>query len=89
LNQLVFLAYNLADAFWLSSYSELSVAVPGQVFPVIMLFNALSMALTAACLSIVSQYIGGKVFEKAVLRLPAFLSVLFIRSSLLNAALNL
>ena len=59
-NQLVIVAYNVTDAYWLSSYSEVTVAVPRQMFPVLMLFQALVMALTAACLSIVSQYVGGR-----------------------------
>ncbi|MEM3523686.1 MAG: MATE family efflux transporter [Thermoproteota archaeon] len=59
LNQLVFVAYNVADTYWLSCYSELTVSVPRQVMPVIMLFQAVIMATNAACLSIVSQYIGG------------------------------
>lgn len=52
LNQIVFIAYNVADAYWLSCYNELCIAVPRQVFPVMMLFQALMMATNSACLSI-------------------------------------
>ncbi|MGQ9530303.1 MAG: hypothetical protein ACUVQW_02145 [Candidatus Bathycorpusculaceae bacterium] len=31
INQLVVVAYNVADAYWLSSYSEITVAVPRQM----------------------------------------------------------
>lgn len=65
LNQLVTIAYNVADAYWLSSYSELSVVAPRQTRPILMLFQALLNALNAANLSIVSQYIGGKAFREA------------------------
>lgn len=87
LNQLVFVAYNVADTFWLSSYSELTVAVPRQVFPVMMLFQALVMALTAACLSIVSQYIGAKAFKKASLEASRFFTVSFLTGASLSILL--
>jgi len=86
-NQLVFVTYNLADSFWLSRYSELMVAVPRQVWPVIMLFQALVMALTAACLSIVSQYVGGKAYKKANLEASRFFTVSFLAGATLSAAL--
>lgn len=65
LNQVVFIAYNVADTYWLSRYNELTVSVPRQVMPVIMLFQAFMMAINAACLSIVSQYIGAKAYKDA------------------------
>jgi Na+-driven multidrug efflux pump len=33
INQLVVVAYNVADTYWLSSYSEIAVAVPGKCGP--------------------------------------------------------
>jgi putative MATE family efflux protein len=75
LNQLVTIAYNVADAYWLSSYSELSVVAPRQTRPILMLFQALLNALNAANLSIVSQYIGRRSFREATLEASRFLTV--------------
>jgi len=89
INQLVIVAYNVADAFWLSSYSEVTVAVPRQMFPVLMLFQALAMALTTASLSIVSQYIGGKAYKKASLEASRFFTVSFLAGAVLSLSLFL
>ncbi|MEM2092860.1 MAG: MATE family efflux transporter [Candidatus Bathyarchaeia archaeon] len=78
LNQLIVVAYNLADTYWLSIYSEVAVAVPRQMWPVLVLFHAFINALTAACLSIVSQYIGGKAYNKASLEASRFFTVSFL-----------
>jgi len=75
LNQLVTIAYNVADAYWLSSYSELSVVAPRQTRPILMLFQALLNALNAANLSIVSQYIGRRYFREATLEASRFMTV--------------
>ncbi|MEM2929096.1 MAG: MATE family efflux transporter, partial [Nitrososphaerota archaeon] len=45
-NQLVIVAYNVADSYWLSNYSEIAVAVPRQIWPILILFQALANALT-------------------------------------------
>ncbi|MDW8062091.1 MAG: MATE family efflux transporter [Nitrososphaerota archaeon] len=74
LNQLVTIAYNVADAYWLSSYSELSVVAPRQTRPILMLFQALLNALNAANLSIVSQYIGGRSFKEATYEASRFMT---------------
>jgi putative MATE family efflux protein len=87
INQLVIVAYNVADAYWLSSYSEVTVAVPRQAFPVIMLFQALAMALTTASLSIVSQYIGCRAYKKASLEASRFFTVAFLAGGLLSFSL--
>jgi len=89
INQLVVVAYNVADAYWLSSYSEVTVAVPRQMFPVLMLFQALAMALTTASLSIVSQYIGGRAFKKASLEASRFFTVSFMAGAVLSLSLFL
>ncbi|MEM3789277.1 MAG: MATE family efflux transporter, partial [Candidatus Bathyarchaeia archaeon] len=65
LNQLVVVAYNVADTYWLSSYSEQAVAVPRQVWPILMLFQALANAINTASLSVISQYVGGKAYREA------------------------
>ncbi|MCS7096671.1 MAG: MATE family efflux transporter [Nitrososphaerota archaeon] len=82
INQLVVVAYNLADTYWLSIYSEVAVAVPRQMWPVLVLFHAFINALTAACLSIISQYVGSKAYSKASLEASRFFSA----SILLGAA---
>lgn len=74
LNQLVTIVYNVADAYWLSSYSELSVVAPRQIRPILMLFQALLNALNAANLSIVSQYIGGRSFKEATYEASRFMT---------------
>jgi putative MATE family efflux protein len=87
INQLVVVTYNVADAYWLSSYSEIAVAVPRQMWPVIMLFQALAMALTTASLSIVSQYIGGKQYKKASLEASRFFTASFSAGAILSLSL--
>ncbi|MBS7620212.1 MATE family efflux transporter [Candidatus Bathyarchaeota archaeon] len=78
LNQLIVVVYNVADAYWLSLYEEVSIGVPRQVWPVIMLFMAILNALTAANQSTVSQYIGAKNFKEASLSASRFFTVSFI-----------
>ena len=63
--QLVQVSYNVADAFWLSRYSDLAMAVPRQVWPSIMFFSAFSMALSSANLALISQYVGAREFGAA------------------------
>jgi len=86
-SQLVIVAYNVADAYWLSSYSEITVAVPRQMWPVIMLFQALAMALTTASLSIVSQYIGGKAYKNASIEASRFFTASFFSGVILSLSL--
>jgi len=87
INQLVIVAYSVADMYWLSSYSEVTVAVPRQMFPVLILFQALAMALTTATLSIVSQYVGGKEYKKASLEASRFFTVSFLAGAVLSLSL--
>ena len=75
INQLIVVAYNVADTYWLGLYSEVAVAVPRQVWPVIMLFQALLMALTAACLSVISQHVGAKNYREASLSASRFFTL--------------
>ncbi|MGQ9625136.1 MAG: MATE family efflux transporter [Candidatus Bathycorpusculaceae bacterium] len=86
-NQLVVVTYNVADTYWISNYSEIAVAVPRQMWPVLMLFQALVMALTAACLSIVSQYVGGEAYKKASLEASRFFTVSFLAGITLSLLL--
>ncbi len=87
LNQLVLIAYNVADTYWLSCYNELCVSVPRQVFPVIMLFQALVMATNAACLSIVSQYVGAKAYKNASIEASRFFTTACFSGVALNIML--
>ncbi|MEM2273348.1 MAG: MATE family efflux transporter [Candidatus Bathyarchaeia archaeon] len=87
LNQLVLIAYNVADTYWLSCYNELCVSVPRQVFPVIMLFQALVMGTNAACLSIISQYIGARAYKNASIEASRFFTVACITGVTLNITL--
>jgi putative MATE family efflux protein len=78
INQIVMVAYNVADAFWLSMYSDYAVSVPRQTWPVVMLFQAVLNALTAASLSIISQYIGAKSYRDASSSASKFFTLAFI-----------
>lgn len=87
LNQLVIVAYNVADTYWLSKYSEITVAVPRQMWPILVLFHAPINALTAAALSIVSQYVGGKAYKKASLEASRFFTVCIVAGVSLSLTL--
>ncbi|MEM3700309.1 MAG: MATE family efflux transporter [Candidatus Bathyarchaeia archaeon] len=87
INQLIIVAYNLADAYWLSVYSDITVAIPRQMWPVIVLFQALLMALTAACLGIVSQYIGRRAYEDASKAASRFFTFSFTAGATLSLVL--
>jgi Na+-driven multidrug efflux pump len=52
--QLVNVSYNIADAFWLSMYSDVSMAIPRQVWSLIMFFNTFLMALSTANIALLS-----------------------------------
>lgn len=78
LNQLIIVAYNAADAYWLSLYNDMAVAVPRQIWPILMLFQAVINAITTASLSMISQYVGGKVYEEAGRSASRFFSISFL-----------
>lgn len=86
-NQLIVVAYNLADAYWLSVYSDIAVAVPRQTWPVVMLFQALLNALTAASLSIVSQYVGSRAYDEASKAASRFFTISFVAGATLSLSL--
>lgn len=64
ITQLVHVIYTVADSFWLSLYEQEAVAVPRQVFPVLMFFGAAHNALSAAGTALVSQAIGARDYEE-------------------------
>ena len=63
--QLIQISYNVADAFWLSMYSDVALAVPRQAWPPFLFFSAISMALSSSNLALISQYIGAKEIDRA------------------------
>ena len=73
--QLINISYNIADAYWLSQYSTVYLAVPRQVWPTFMFFQALAMALSAANQSLISQYIGAKMYDEAARVVRQYLTV--------------
>lgn len=87
LNQLIIVAYNIADAYWLSQYSEILVAVPRQIWPVMYLFHSAMGALNAACLAVIAQYVGAKAYDKASLEASRFFTLSFIIGGILGLTL--
>lgn len=87
LNQLVVVMYNVTDTYWLSAYSEIAVAVPRQMWPILMLFQALANALTAASLGMISQYIGSKSYREASLSASRFFTLAFLSGGALSIML--
>jgi putative MATE family efflux protein len=63
--QLVHVSYNLVDALWLSRLYEGALAVPRQVWPTLMFFYAIAMALSSANLAMISQYVGAERYDMA------------------------
>lgn len=86
-NQIIVVAYNVADSYWLSLYGGITVGVPRQVWPVLMLFMAILNALSAANMSIVSQYIGAKNYREASLSASRFFTANFLTGAALCVTL--
>ncbi|MDK6029258.1 MATE family efflux transporter [Ignisphaera sp. 4213-co] len=73
--QLVNISYNIVDAFWLSQYSPIFVSVPRQIWPTVMLFQALAMALGAANQALISQYVGAEMYDEAAEAVKQYITV--------------
>ncbi|MEM2386217.1 MAG: MATE family efflux transporter, partial [Candidatus Bathyarchaeia archaeon] len=86
-NQLVVVAYSVMDAYWLSMYSEVAVAVPRQMWPILMLFQAVINGLTAAILAMVSQHIGGKAYREASVSASRFFTLAVLSGGFLSIVL--
>ncbi|MEM2336913.1 MAG: MATE family efflux transporter [Candidatus Bathyarchaeia archaeon] len=86
-NQLVVVAYNVADTYWLSVYSEQAVAVPRQMWPILMLFQALANAITTASLSVISQFVGSKAYREASKSASRFFTLSLISGGALSILL--
>lgn len=78
--QLVNISYNVADAFWLSKYSDIAMAVPRQAWPPFMFFNAFNMAISTANTALLSQYVGARKYEEASGVASKFFTVSLITS---------
>ncbi|MDH5451331.1 MAG: MATE family efflux transporter [Candidatus Bathyarchaeota archaeon] len=57
--------YNLTDAFWLAKLGSEAVAAPSISWPIMFLFISLSAGFGIAGISLVSQYTGAGLSEKA------------------------
>ncbi|MGC8975371.1 MAG: MATE family efflux transporter, partial [Thermoprotei archaeon] len=77
---LVKVSYNVADAFWLSKYSDVAMAVPRQAWPPYTFFNAFNMAISTANMALLSQYIGARRYEEASNVTSKFFTVTLITS---------
>ncbi len=78
--QLINVSYNVADAFWLSRYSDVAMAVPRQAWPPFMFFNAFNMAISTANMALLSQYIGARRYDEASNVASKFFTVSLITS---------
>lgn len=78
--QLVNISYSIADAFWLSRYSDVAMVVPRQVWPLVMFFNAFLMALSTANMALLSQYIGARQYDEASNTVSKFFTVTVLLS---------
>jgi len=78
--QLINVSYNVADAFWLSRYSNVAMAVPRQAWPPFMFFNAFNMAISTANMALLSQYIGARRYDEASDVASKFFTVSLITS---------
>ena len=85
--QLANVSYNIADAFWLSKYSDVAMAVPRQVWPLITFFNALVMALLTANMAFISQYVGARMYGEASKVASKFLTASVLMSMASGVAL--
>jgi putative MATE family efflux protein len=86
-NQLVVVAYNIMDVYWLGVYSEKAIAVPRQMWPILMLFQAVANALNTASLSMVSQYVGSKAYKEASVSASRFFTLACLSGGTLSVIL--
>ncbi|MEM1848946.1 MAG: MATE family efflux transporter, partial [Thermofilaceae archaeon] len=86
LSQMINLTYNILNSLWLSLFSESAIAVPRQVFPVQFFFMALLNALGTAGTSIVSQYVGAKMFKEVKREFSRLFTAAVLLGSLSSAA---
>jgi putative MATE family efflux protein len=76
--QLVNISYNIADAYWLSKYSDIAYAAPRQTWPYFMFINAIAQGISAANMAIISQYIGSRDYESAKRVVSYFVSTMLL-----------
>ncbi|MEM1532596.1 MAG: MATE family efflux transporter [Desulfurococcaceae archaeon] len=73
--QALYVSYNIADAYWLSVYSQYDIAIPRQVWPIQMLFLVFTQGIAAANLALMSQYVGAGNYEKTGETASKFLTI--------------
>lgn len=81
--QLVNVSYNIADAYWLSRYSEIAYAAPRQVMPTFMLWNAVAQGLIAANLALLTQLVGARNYGEARRYISYFVSAALMVNSVI------
>ncbi len=84
--QLAHVAYSVFNSLWLTLYSEAAIAVPRQVFPVSFAFNAILIMFTTAGTSLVSQFVGARMYSKVKEEASRLLTATLAFSSFLAAA---
>jgi len=75
LTDIIFLVYNLTDAFWLSKFSSYALAVPRQNWPVFLTFFSILFGVSSGGLAMLSQYVGAKMYDKASESFSKFLTL--------------
>ncbi len=78
ITQLVNTSYNLADSIWLSRLRDIDIAVPRQVWPLIMFVFMIGMGFTVANMALISQLVGARRFDEADRTASSFLFTMFL-----------
>ena len=86
ITNLLQVAYNLADTFWLGQYSTTALAAISFAFPMIFLLISLGMGLSVAGSVLVAQHTGAEEPEKAEYAASQTLTFAVIASILLGTA---
>jgi len=84
ITNLLQVAYNLADTFWLGQYSTTALAAISFAFPMIFLLISLGMGLSVAGSVLVAQHTGAKELDKAEYAASQTLTFAVIASILLG-----
>lgn len=86
---LVHVSYNIADAYWLSRYSEYAYAAPRQIWPFFMFINAIAGGLSAANNALISQAVGAKDYAYARRIISYFITTALLVNTIAAAAFYL
>lgn len=82
---LVNISYNIADAYWLSRYSEYAYAAPRQIWPFFMFINAIANGLATANSALISQAVGAKDYAYARRIISYFVSTALLINTIAAA----